>query len=359
MSRFMLCLIVLGLFSLDSGYTQTMSVKDSEGHMMMEVNDEGVMGSITLPDTNTALSSETNKLYNLDGSLIWNGTVLGSVVNAGGWTDDGSVVRLTIGTDKVGIGDTSPTHTLDVAGKIGINDNQVLYLPDQSVFTGTMYIGDGGGSLSHTAGSDGELNTAVGFGALNDNTRGYTNTAIGNGALRYNTTGQTNTAVGYRALHLNIGGYVNTAVGNQALYRNVSGNYNTAIGFSANHYNQNGSNNTIIGYAAGSGTEDHDKSGNVFLGFQAGYFETGDNKLYIENSNSEAPLIGGDFSSDRVGINTNAPVATLDVSGTGAIKVPVGETAERPASPAAGMIRLNSETGKFEGYTGSAWVDLH
>ena len=35
----------------------------------------------------------------------------------------------------------------------------------------------------------------------------------------------------------------------------------------------------------------------------AGWNETGDNKLYIENTNSSEPLIGGDFSTDEVIIN--------------------------------------------------------
>src|SRR3989304_8415345 len=40
----------------------------------------------------------------------------------GGWTDDGIVVRLTNGTDKVGIGTNSPITKLDVVGNIRISD---------------------------------------------------------------------------------------------------------------------------------------------------------------------------------------------------------------------------------------------
>ena len=39
------------------------------------------------------------------------------------------------------------------------------------------------------------------------------------------------------------------------------------------------------------------------LGYQAGYSETGSNKLYIENSNSATPLIYGEFDNDLVKIN--------------------------------------------------------
>jgi hypothetical protein len=45
----------------------------------------------------------------------------------------------------------------------------------------------------------------------------------------------------------------------------------------------------------------------------------------------------------------------LQVSGTGAVRVPAGTTAQRPASPAASMFRYNSTTQKFEGYNGVVW----
>jgi hypothetical protein len=35
---------------------------------------------------------------------------------------------------------------------------------------------------------------------------------------------------------------------------------------------------------------------------------------------------------------------------------PVGTTAQRPGSPAAGMMRYNSTAGRMEYYNGSAWV---
>lgn len=50
--------------------------------------------------------------------------------------------------------------------------------------------------------------------------------------------------------------------------------------------------------------------------------------------------------------SVNADDAVFD--GTGAVKVPVGTTAERP-TPAQGQIRYNTTDGSFEGYDGSAW----
>ncbi len=53
------------------------------------------------------------------------------------------------------------------------------------------------------------------------------------------------------------------------------------------------------------------------------------------------------YVADKLGIGTTSPQATLDVSGTDAIKIPVGTTAQRPASPANGMMRLNTTTGRL------------
>jgi hypothetical protein len=57
----------------------------------------------------------------------------------------------------------------------------------------------------------------------------------------------------------------------------------------------------------------------------------------------------------NVGIGTTSPVATLDVGGTGAIKMPVGTSAQRP-SPVTGMIRYNSTIGVTEFYNGTDWL---
>ncbi len=51
---------------------QKMTVKDSDNHVLMEVNDEGSVGSITLPQ-GSSVSEATNKLYNLGGLLYWSG----------------------------------------------------------------------------------------------------------------------------------------------------------------------------------------------------------------------------------------------------------------------------------------------
>jgi hypothetical protein len=59
-----------------------------------------------------------------------------------------------------------------------------------------------------------------------------------------------------------------------------------------------------------------------------------------------------DSTNNRVGIGNATPDVSLDIGSlTDAIHVPVGTTAQRPGSPAAGYFRYNTTTGKFEGYT--------
>jgi hypothetical protein len=53
----------------------------------------------------------------------------------------------------------------------------------------------------------------------------------------------------------------------------------------------------------------------------------------------------------RVGVNTNAPAASLDVAGK--IKL-----ADDFILPQAGMVRWNAQNGDFEGYNGKEWISL-
>lgn len=42
----------------------------------------------------------------------------------------------------------------------------------------------------------------------------------------------------------------------------------------------------------------------------------------------------------------------------GGVSLPSGTTSTRPTGVPAGTIRFNSETGRFEGWNGSAWQNL-
>jgi hypothetical protein len=174
---------------------------------------------------------------------------------------------------------------------------------------GNSAMGDGA-LHNNTTGSS---NSAMGSGALYYNTTGYDNSAMGSSALSSNTTGNYNSAMGGVALYYNTTGSHNSATGYEALFHNTTGNYNTAVGSGANYWNEDGSRNTIIGYEAGYGESYTDESGNVFIGYRAGYNETGSNKLYIANSDTDPPLIYGDFSTGRIGIGTKNTSSKLNI----------------------------------------------
>jgi hypothetical protein len=135
-----------------------------------------------------------------------------------------------------------------------------------------------------------------------------------------NNTGHHNTFLGRSTGEENTTGESNTFLGHSAGYHNSTGHDGTFVGRAAG-YNNNADNNTFIGHYAGYTNSSGE--GNVFLGHDAGYHETGSNKLYIDNSTTSAPLIYGDFSSNRVGINgrlgvgTQSPGYNLEVETTG------------------------------------------
>ena len=48
----------------------------------------------------------------------------------------------------------------------------------------------------------------------------------------------------------------------------------------------------------------------------------------------------------------------ISMTGTGAIDIAAGTTAQRPGSPSSGMLRFNTNSGEFEGYDGSSWGEI-
>lgn len=134
----------------------------------------------------------------------------------------------------------------------------------------------------------------------NNTDSGYYNTGVGNQSLQSNTLGVGNSAFGSQSMQNNTGGQSNSAFGNVSLFANMAGSANAAFGVDTLWQSQ-GNNNTAFGYNAGNRITTGD--GGVFIGYQAGPTTDQSNKLYINNSESDTPLIGGDFTSRTVSIN--------------------------------------------------------
>lgn len=66
-----------------------------------------------------------------------------------------------------------------------------------------------------------------------------------------------------------------------------------------------------------------------------------------------SPTHTGTTTMGSVSISGN-----FDNTSTGYLDLPTGTTAQRPASPNAGMVRYNTDISQFEGYNGSSWQPI-
>lgn len=62
-------------------------------------------------------------------------------------------------------------------------------------------------------------------------------------------------------------------------------------------------------------------------------------------------------TASNVSVNVQAANGVLSYadSSTGGLFLPIGTTAQRPASPATGQMRFNTTTGSVEVYNGTSW----
>jgi hypothetical protein len=84
----------------------------------------------------------------------------------------------------------------------------------------------------------------------------------------------------------------------------------------------------------------------------------GDGSLQINSGLFGEAKIVVNSNDPKIGIGTTSPAVSLDIATTDAIQVPDGTTAERPASPASGMFRYNTDENGFEGYANGVWQPL-
>lgn len=328
----------------------------NKGLLIPRTDTTTVNNAGTAADGLMIYNTNDNQFYFYTGSR-WN-AVNGELIDSDGDTkvtveklNDEDRIRMDIG------GEEALAIRRSAGGQVVFN----LGFNKRNVFLGSAAGSKNG--LDSTFVNSGHLNTGIGYWALKDNTNGLSNTAVGGYALSQNTTGFSNTAIGDLCMVFNTTGNLNTAVGSGAMNANLTGFNNSAVGVNALNNNKNGyrsvafgfrsgvfdttsihnvyiganagaggpttsffhtkSNNVMIG--SGSG-EDAQGDGNVFLGYESGKAESGNNKLYIENSDADASnaLIYGEFDNNLLRVNgklgvgtTGSPSDKLHVVGTG------------------------------------------
>jgi len=263
---------------------------------------------------------------------------------------------------NVGIGTTTPTERLSVAGNInltgdllfngtgmGINNLSDGRVAGNSTFLGlnaglnddgtdNKNVGVGEGALqANTSGvnntavgmrallanTTGNSNTATGFESLQSNTTGGSNTANGRSALQSNTTGSNNAANGFQALGSNTTGGNNTATGYRTLYANTTGSNNVASGLNTLYELTTGSNNLALGHNTARGITTG--SNNTILGANVTGLAAGlsNNIIIADGAGNRRINVDG---SGNVGIGTDSPEAKLHVSDTTAGQILISDT---------------------------------
>lgn len=257
------------------------------------------------------------------------------------------------------------------AGKMNTSGYYNIFLGRQAGYSNTassnIFVGD----LSAYYNTTGNQNVIIGDWAGYHNTTGLQNVILGANAGWFNTTGSNNIFMGFESGYNNTTGFDNINIGNKAGKANIDGTYNVMIGSDAGTSNANGDYNTLIGYksgekttanygtmlgylagnsntsgqsqvmlgymagsantgsyntyvgtlAGGTGTTGNYNTyvglaagnaatgdNNVFIGKWSGWYETGSDKLYIENSSGSTPLIWGDFNLNRLRLNGNTSI---------------------------------------------------
>jgi len=291
-----------------------------------------------------------------------------NLTKAGYWKKGGNVVA-NAGDSKIGTLNMQPLSFITGGAEAFRADNSTLALMSGS----SKASGSRSFAWGHKDTASGEASIALGYGT---NASGYHAIATGENTVASGdgstatgvetiASGNMCTAMGYSSV---ASGFASTAIGmsNMADGGSIAiGNNNTADGpSSVSLGNQNrsaGGNSIAIGFSAVAttfmgtvmGCYNENKPGAHSYGPVASdpLFIVGNGDSYFQRGNGFVMLRNGKTLINATGsFGYVSPRASLDVLGTDGIIVPNGTTAERPAAPAFGTLRYNTDTGRGEMY---------
>jgi hypothetical protein len=286
-----------------------------------------------------------------------------------------NLLYLNVTNSRVGIKTSTPAYDLDVNGSFRSNDmnvtGQATIGPYLTINGNT--ITSATDALNLTAASGG----VVYQGAINTGNiiiEGNTISTINNNNLevRPNGTGITQIYSNSKVWgDLTVTGTINalsdvTISGNITLANQNAGSINFAAGIASDIIPA-----TTNTYSLGNPTYNWSDvySNNLYVG----NISIKNNTISTISSNSDLSLSGngtGSVNVENLSIN-NYTISTTDditftpgtgdsviINSTGAIKIPVGGTMQRPSTSLTGMIRFNTDYNQYEGYDGSYWMPL-
>jgi len=318
------------LYINPNGTTANLFVGQGSGNSTMTGTDNTGLG------LNTLLSNTTGLYNNAVGRNALASNTTGYGNNAFGYY---ALALNTTGLQNSAFGNSSLESNTTGTGNVAIGQSSLQSITTTGYNTAIGYVAsqlnvsEYNTSIGAFAGrytTSGSQNTFVGAFAGSTNTTGGFNTVLGYNSFFSNTTGDYNTVVGHNSLLSNTIGVRNSVVGADALKDNTTGTLNVAVGYGALLSNTTANSNTAIGvYSMVSNTTGER---NVAVGYGAGYYETGSDKLFIDNRfrASEADgrakaLIYGIFdaavANQRLNINASVGIGGGVANGTSVLNI--------------------------------------
>jgi hypothetical protein len=273
--------------------------------------------------------------------------------------DDGTLF-IDSSENKVAIGNTAPAEALDITGNLTLRSRGYVKLQDAS----------GGQFVALRAPATVSSNVTWSLPAA-DGSSGQSLVTDGSGALSWQTnylSVSAGTGVTVSSNTISIGQAVGTSDSPTFTNLTLSGNLTVNGSTVTNSATNTTIEDLLIELGTGtSGTPSSDagiviergSSDNVFMGWDesADVIVLGTGS-FTGASSGNLTITPATLHIGSIGIGNASPDVSLDIgSKTDAIHLPVGTTAQRPGSPAAGYFRYNSTLSKFEGYT-TAWGEI-
>lgn len=340
-----------------------------------KIKDGSVSGSSSLPNANAIMELESSSKGLLFPRVALSGTSSASPLSA---HIAGMVVYNTATTSDVVPGfycsDGSQWKRLSTANYRFYSENSTAS-STAATATGTsaVAIGEGAQAADFYMLSQGYLAGSGTTGAMNSNFIGNRAGASANYASYSNFIGN---EAGQSAVYSGGSNFIGAGagkstynagqcnfIGSSAGFGVTGAQASNFIGYGAGAVATNAGYSNFLGYEAGRGATNAANS--IFIGSEAGFFDSVDNtvtgrySILIGNKTktggySNSIALGNASTNTAanqlmIGSSTH-PIHNTVIKGTGSLLVPVGTTAERPSTPAFGMIRYNSTIGRGEMY---------